>query len=304
MNLLAVFDNNIYRRLGDGALSQIKSLEGASGIRPVASNWPCLELLARCLDPSEVERSRAIAALGRLWLHAGYDAPDRRRLRMHEAGEFILLRGLFGLTVEDHIVEHDFVAHLVVRATELGLPGLVGAHAEELAAVKARVDEEERTFFGTPLDWARGTATPAELLRLVRTSSTILVVAEGLIKMLAAKYSVSLVQFDVNGSADRLARHFPVAMHFMRDLLVDSFGTESAPGGPNSTWDLKLAFHAGKGASFDGTPVVLVTDDRRLLRAADSALERRRVMPFAEYRELIQQPQLVAERAAGLSSTA
>jgi len=64
----------------------------------------------------------------------------------------------------------------------------------------------------------------------------------------------------------------PSRMHFLQDLVEDVLNAKDMnfdkPRNRNSTWDLKLAFHASVGARLAGVPVLLVSADGRIHRAA------------------------------------
>ena len=96
-----------------------------------------------------------------------------------------------------------------------------------------------------------------------------------------------------------------MAMHFLRDLLADALTSNidfSKNRNRNSAWDLKIAFHAAAGAAVQGVPVLLVSNDPRLRRAAGSAGLPHRVVSLEEYRHLLRQDG-VADRVRLLRST-
>ena len=94
--------------------------------------------------------------------------------------------------------------------------------------------------------------------------------------------------------------NFAVALAFMYRLIADSSPSGGLPGGTNSAWDLKIAFHASRGASLSGVPVLLVSDDARLRQAARDAREALRVVAMADYTALLSDAGAIGERAVAL----
>ena len=118
--------------------------------------------------------------------------------------------------------------------------------------------------------------------------------------MLAEQYEVDLNSTNSNRAVNLVLQNFPVALAFVYALIADSSVSTPVPGGANSAWDLKVAFHASRGASLSGIPVLVVSDDKRLLRAAREAGEPMRVARMNEYQSLLTTAGGIEERAGAL----
>lgn len=296
-HFVVVFDTNAYLGLSPSGLDRTIAFELRAGAVAMASVWPCLELLSKCAGPDSGLARRARSTLAKVWKHTGYATPGGARIRMQEAGELTLVRGLFGKTPDEPLLEVGFVGNLVVKAFELEPQAFLEEHHSELMDARVRVELEERAFVAPPQAQPVSRAT-------IEGPTAIPILAAGLLQTLAEKYEVDLEGMDVSELVKHLVRSFPVALYFMRDVLADLGNSAVMPGGVNSVWDQKIAFHAGPGASVLGLPTLLVTDDRRLLRAAAGANERTRVLTLPEYQELLESPKVVANRLFNLRGKA
>lgn len=289
--LHTVFDTNIYRGLSLTALETLLPLEAAAGIEPLASLWPCLELLAHCGTPHDPAYGPARGALSKLSRHAGYQGVDGLRIRMHEDGESSLVRGLFGQTLDDRLLEHGFAAGLIREALTKEPAAFLADNQQELAAVAARVEAEEHGFAQS----FQAIATVPPALRApvrgtIRSADGLRLIAKTRIATLATQVQVPVAEPRLGEFVDRVLEAYPVPMHFLQDLFADALTSNIDFGkarNRNSVWDLKIAFHAAAGAAVQGVPVLLVPDDPRLLRAAESAGVPYRVASLEAYTRLL-----------------
>jgi hypothetical protein len=298
LQLVTVFDTNVYIGTSRDALHDIVDRESTAGVLGLASAWACLELLACCSSPDLGRRQRGHTALIKLATHVSHVDSNGPRFRLHEAGEFSLLRGLFGRNPNEPLLELGFVGNLAVEAVSMTLDEFRAAYATDLAAVAERVRLEEERFT---------TMLTAGIARLIDgaqqaevTPLRLALIAAGLVQVLAEQNQVDLNRENSRRAVNLVVQNFPVALAFVHALLADASTAGGAPGRGNSAWDLKLAFHAAGGASLSGVPVVLVSDDGRLLRAAREANDPLRVMPISEYRSLLEDPDRVVQRSAAL----
>ncbi len=217
----------------------------------------------------------------------------------------MLVRGLFGRQIEDEFLEHGFVAGLIRDAVLAESWTFATARAAELAAVSARVQAGEARF-GRSLANLRSSLSGDDVggvLEALRSQDGLQVVARTRVLTLAAQLELNVDERLVASASDRVLASFPIAIHFLRDLLVDLLAANNLPGedwNRNSVWDVKIAFHASPGAAVAGVPILLVTNDRRFRRAADAAGHAARVVSLSEYTALLDDPTALAERIAGL----
>jgi len=265
----------------------------------LASVWPCLELLARCVDPDPATSRRGHATMRKVVTHTGYVSGSELRLGLHEAGEYSLVRGLFGIELEDPLLEMGLVGSLAVAAAEAPLEQFRMRYSEVLAEIAERVRLEEEQFtamttaglaaFGRYSEW-----------RTVPTRVDLSLLAAGLVQVLAERHGVDLEEANAGALVEAVVRHFAVALGFLYGFMRDSGQSRGVVGRGNSAWDLKVAFHAALGGSVNGAPVVLVSDDGRLVRAGHEGGEPLRVMRITEYKAMLQTDGAIGRRAAAL----
>ncbi len=277
----------------------MSAAEAQAGVLALASVWPSLELLARCGGADTARAQRAHSALRRIVAHAGYAGPDGFRVRVHEAGEFTLAKGLFGHSLEEPLLQAGFVSDLIVAAATHEPQAFCETHSADLRTIAARVREEEERL---ERQAATGRRLHPEASLPLGTPSGIdlAIVAAGLVQALAEEYGIPLDAANSNRAVNLVVQNFPVAMAFMFGLISDSSPKGDLPGGGNSAWDLKIAFHASRGGSIAGIPAILVSDDKRLLRAAREGGDERRVMPLQTYHDILSKPDEVAQLAEEL----
>jgi hypothetical protein len=199
------------------------------------------------------------------------------------------------------MLEAALVGNLAVAAASMPLDVFRREHADELQAVANRVrDEEERLTRMTALGLAHH--PDYRRSRTIPTSLDLQLIAAGLVHTLAQQYGVSLNPENSRRCVELVVQNFGVAMAFVYGLVNDASATSGLPGGGNSAWDLKVAFHASKGATVSGTPVLVVSDDARLHRAASEAVEEARLVSMSEYWGLLSSPGLLADRVSALLS--
>jgi hypothetical protein len=300
--LNTVFDTNAYLGIGQAGLHELVGLEKNAGVFTLASVWPCLELLACAGGADERKAERARSKIAKIWSHSGYMGVEGPRLRMHESGEVSLVRGLFGRTPNEPILECGFVADLIVAAVGKDPAEFHRAYQTELQAVTERVRLEKAQFCAMASDPEHRKALSGIPRETVTESFAVVLIAAGLVTTLAEKYNVRLEEIDVTKAVRSVVLGYPVAMQFVRDLLDDSRSSGGVPGGANTAWDLKIAFHAAPGAAVSRVPTLLVSKDRRLLRAARGVKAEQWVMPLPEYKALLQSPAAVAEHARRLTA--
>jgi hypothetical protein len=122
------------------------------------------------------------------------------------------------------------------------------------------------------------------------------------VRVLAEQHRVDLAPQDFAAATRAVVHHFRIALAFVRGIIADLPGAGTAPGGANSTWDLKMAFHAGRGASVSRIPVLVVSDDRRLRRAAREANELLHLATTSEYQVLLEEAEGIASRSAAMQA--
>jgi hypothetical protein len=299
--LHTVFDTNVYIGLGIEALGEICAREQNCGVQAFASIWPCLEILAHCADRSDPQYQRSRNTLPKVWRHAGYEGRDGPRVRMHEAGDNTLAMGLFGRRMHERLLEHGFVAGLIRDAISKDSETFVERNADALSAIALRVASEETRFVRSLGDLVEliDAHGRADLQDAIQSDDGLRLVAQTKITSLASALGIFVDEDHLQVAVQRVINAFPIAIHFLRDLIVDVINSNmnfEESRNRNSTWDLKLAFHASAGGAVGGVPILLVTADSRTQRAAASAGQQFRVASLSEYQKLLSDAGALSDR--------
>ena len=216
-------------------------------------------------------------------------------------GETTLALGLFGKQPTESFLDHERVADLVGAAVAMSRDEFLSLNAPELAAVRAHVDAEE-TRFAKPfrsITELVNADTRRAFLDALRSSDGLRLTAKTSVTTLASRNAVVIGENELPAAVDRVLTAYPIAMHFLRDLLVDVINSDmnwAKTENRNSRWDLNLAFHPSAGGRVGNVPVLLVSDERRLRRAAKAAGLPHQVARLDEYGALLTGSR-VAERA-------
>jgi hypothetical protein len=293
--LRVIFDTNAYISLSSTSLEEVTGWERKAGVLTFASVWPCLELVAGCGSASPSKRRRAHSAVRKLATHVSRETAAGYELRLHEAGEFTLLRELFDATPQEPLLEIHFVCRLVAAAALESLESFCNHYRTDLHAVSERVGREEQRF-ATRMAVGLTGYGGGRIRSAAMTPVELALNAAGLVQALAEQYDIELTPDTATRAVNVLVQNFPVALAFSWGLLMDYSPSSGIPGGRISHWDLKVAFHASGGRALDA-PALLVTDDERLLAAARNANDPMRVMRVSDYRALVSQPGEVQRRS-------
>jgi hypothetical protein len=224
---------------------------------------------------------------------------------MHEDGESMLARGLFGRQLNERLPEHGLIAGLIGEAV-LDPDTLSARRVDELRAIAARVESEEAQFanFITSLTDCETAGHRASFRELLASDDGLRLIARTRVQTLASRLGLQLDASDLERHVDLVVSEFPVAIYFVRDFAVDTLNSQMSvtKGNLNATWDLKIAFHASSGGAVGGVPILLVSDDPRLRRAAVSAAQPHRVATRQEYQRLLEDSEALATRVGLLRS--
>jgi hypothetical protein len=224
-------------------------------------------------------------------------------LRVFEDVESQLARGLFGKTVEERWLEYAAIADLVGFIATHDAPTPATAMKETLKEIATRVAQREMKFAGDLNSLIRvieaaEAEQPQDTRPEVRAGFREFIFSEDGPRLIAkTRVTETARQLGVVSTANeleeysrRVLRAFPTAIYFLRDLLadlIDSGLNVFLSRNSNSVWDLSLAFHASREASVDGVPVLLVSDDARIERAAAGAAQPEFVRTLLEYEFLL-----------------
>jgi hypothetical protein len=118
-------------------------------------------------------------------------------------------------------------------------------------------------------------------------------IAAGFAQRAASQLGIELTQEELHAKADIVQEAFPLPVHFYDRIvrrIVEGGGDMSKKDRSNSLWDLQIAFSTGKGATIDGTPLWLISQDKDVITAAAAASTTANVKSLDEYNTLIDLP--------------
>lgn len=271
--LNVVLDTGVYRSIGGRGRPELWAREQEVGVLSLASTWPCREVLARCLDEDLRNRRRALAAVRAIWHHCGIYRSDRNSLRVHDATDLTITSTLFGVVREDLLAETGAVSQVLHDVAHLSGDDYPRHVRDALELIRQDVERQEYRFRRALDTLAELGQKSADLVGYLSSAEGTVSIAETLVSTLGSSAGVAPSSAVVAGMGKRLAGAFPVAVEFMRSVIIRraQSGARTGHAAGNDTWDLKLAFHAGPGASVSGRPTVLVSNDRKGLHAAAAA---------------------------------
>ncbi|HEY4319944.1 MAG TPA: hypothetical protein VGM77_02100 [Gemmatimonadales bacterium] len=255
----------MYHGISFERLRGLTERESTLGVFALASVWPCCELLTHCGDADDTRNGRARAAVERLLLHAGRDAPDGRHLRMHLDGENTLGLGLFNYQPEHDLREYNQIATVIRDLVKQHWHGTTEAQAALLEHIVRMVADKETAFVSDMAAVARVEATHdnsrqqarAKVVAELDGPDGVFLVAKRKVQETAARLNIALGDNETSGLAAIAAAGYPVAMHFLKRMTrrAIAFPEINWVHQQNSYWDFHMSFHAGWGATTQRRPM-------------------------------------------------
>lgn len=307
---VVAFDTNAYRALASVAQPEearrraraLVQAERKRGIQALAYPTVLGELIAHLGSADDPSYRTAKAALVAAVEHASVTVGDQNHHAIWVSPDIQLCKSLWGLTPKELLDSDDLLRGIAARvAHDPSEPALdqirqdLATVARKFAAAEARfaVSMQEHLIDRIEADArARGwTASRKELLRAyVANLSTerareAVAMAHVLRAMSYAKVNES--PSGLREKAKWVADKFPVAIALYTDLVrkIAQSGWDPATGkGPNSLWDLQVAFLLGPEHSIQRRPVTVVTADRDIYCAAVASGVGTVVMDYQQYR--------------------
>ncbi len=297
--VVAILDTNVYRRTSAQMVDHLGWLESRAGVRPTTSFHATTELLAHMESPDDPECGACRAALKRLWQHCAIYSISSSTLRFAAETNAMLAKTLFGSQVPwgNELARKT---SLLVKRIALGDGDPSPDLSPDLRVVRQFRDEAESRFAGMLTDIRRqlgldegavsdfapsARPTPREFLRSGAIRS---IAANALVMNCASELRLSVNESDIARRAAILEPHIPTALTVL-EATVDKvvLGGAAPYNCSNSLWDLHLALFAAESMRVDGHPVVVVTEDKPVLRAAAVTGASSRVLNLNAYCEFL-----------------
>lgn len=297
--VVAIVDTNIYRGTADDIVEDLRWLESRAGVQAMASFHATTELLAHMESAAETDYGACRAALKRLWQHCA----------RYSLGDSVLpfaadVNGMLARTLFDRHAHwgRALAARTASLVKQIALcPGeLTSDIRHDVKVVRRFRDDAESRFAAMLADMRRqlgvdpkaasdftsaARPTPHEFLQSGALRS---IAAYALVMNCASELGLQLSMDVLEQRAAILAPHIPTALTLF-ELTVDRIVSAGATPDThaNALWDLHLALFASESVRVDGHPVVVVTKDKLVHRAAAATDAVRRVLDLNTYRDFL-----------------
>ncbi|MGH7514764.1 MAG: hypothetical protein ACREOQ_17805 [Gemmatimonadales bacterium] len=272
-----------------------------------------IELVTHLADPSDPDQRFARRALANMWRHTSGDAGKSQSPLLADT-ESQLAHSFFRTDVNERAAESTLMITALQAMTRNDTEALPPEMAPLLQHLSDHVRQREARFAGdmlaivraidpTSTDWrvfAKDAVRRGAVLNFMRSQAVLEVLASTRISSIAAQFGASTVPSELRAMTASLIRHFPTPLFFFRNLLVgliESGTNFSASKHANSIWDVQLAFGVSPEATVDGKPLVLVTNEKRIHRAATDGGHGMFVMDMQRYRVAVASGSIVQSAA-------
>lgn len=300
--LFVVADSNFYRGVTQTDILNLSKLEAEQDVVPLAGFWPAIELLSHLADPHSQAFGPAISATRKLVSHCGYVAGGDQRVRMMEDGELQMCRGLFGVELSTRVLEVGILSTLLAKIHSF--PSAFSAdEMQSIVDLKVRVDAREASFAAAMSSskqileeivaggGAKNIAgARREFLRSLDEPGRRRWTASAIASQVATRAKVDPAIAVTPAVVETVLLGFPVSVEFFVGLLRSAGESDinwAKTRNRNSMWDWLLSFHAAPHVEVNGRPVLLISSDSRLRKAASDAKRDSWVVSVQEYEELV-----------------
>ena len=277
MIAFVVFDNNAYKCAHSDRMQRIMAAERALGVKPLANLVVLQELLARARDSDLRERGRNRSAIRKLGEHCRGDRNGQTVIDFFTHVEGQVYRMLAG---EEHPGDReafDAFGDLVRVVSQALLDDDLAEIAEDLEAIEELVQRAETEYVSLLAKAIDADVQPNPMTRNLDYAAEKARRAEAL-------YGRRFTPEQIFAQVLNIAKTTSIAFA-VRDGLVkevrDKRGGHTNHG--NTVWDEEVVSSTSMYTTIQGSPVVLVTEERRLLAAAAQAGAGDRVMDLAGY---------------------
>jgi len=298
-SVVAIVDTNFYRGTPDEIVEDLRWLESRAGVKAIASFHATTELLAHMASRTDPSYGVCRAALKRLWRHCAVYSITDSGLPLAADPNGMIAKTIFDRRApwgyELAINMATLVKRIALRDGE-PTPELLN----DLTAVRRFRDEAESRFammlrdtrrqLGLNEDAASDFAPSDRPTSRNFLESGVLrrLAAHALVLNCASELRLKLNDRDVAQRASILESHIPTALRVFESAIEQAVSAGAAPDRcANSLWDLHLALFAAESMRVGGHPVVVVTDDKPIQRAAAATGASGRVFSLSSYRDFL-----------------
>lgn len=297
--VVAIVDTNLYRGTSDAIVEDLRWLESRAGVQPTTSFHATTELLAHVESAADPSYGACRAALKRLWQHCAVYSIRDSTLRFAADANAMLAKTLF----DGHAPWGSELAtktSLLVKRIALRGGDVSPDLSHDLRVIRRFRDDAELRFATMLADIRRqlgldnkagsdfapsARPTPHEFLQSGALRS---LAAYALVMSCASELRLSVHDGEMARRAATLGPHIPTALMVFEGAVNKVVSGGATPENfVNSLWDLHLALFAAESMRLEGHPVVVVTEDKPLLRAAAATGASSRVLNLNDYRDFL-----------------
>ncbi len=296
---VAIADTNFYRSSSDAQLNDLRQLERAADIAPLASYLASSELLSHVSDNASPSHRACRAAIKRMFLHCLAESTPNEQIPIVPDPHVLLADTLFPRRHAGNLGLAANFESIIARVASAQASDSL-AHLEvPLAMVRAHRDQIETRFVESLIDIRRQCGldpdrpsdfavserpSPAEFVRdYVR-----FIGAQGIVTNVARECRVMLDEGQLNAVATVLSLEIPTTLQVFVDVVERVLLAGANPSKQaNSIWDMYFALLAADRLRFRRAQVILITDDAAILRVARVTNSDERVLSSDGYRALL-----------------
>lgn len=300
--LAVVLDTNAYRGIGKEAFDALRRDESHHSVVAFASYIVATELLAHLAAEDDRDFGACLHATARLGTHCSRWDGSASNLGFMQLADSQIIRQLFGVSLESNETKAAGYSTIIGAITSSPCPASALQFQEGLTQLRDQVAQAEQEFADrlwnkvvmtlepSALSWNDITksAKRAGLLAALDAGHGLGLVAGTIVDRAAGKAGLRLTAPERDRAIARAIVLFPTAIHH-HDLLIRELVTKGQdmrkPERANSVWDHDLTFSTAPGANVSGIPLVLVTADPLILRAAAAGGMTSRIWALVDYRK-------------------
>jgi hypothetical protein len=282
-----VFDNNAYKRVHPERLERLIAAERDHAIVPMANVIVLQEMLARVRDPDLRVRGRNRAAIRKMGQHCRAIRVDGgvsiNFLAPTDSQVYQLLAG----KAHPHDREMcDTFAEMIRVVSAAGADSKLLDIADDLARIEAMVAHIEAEYVARLRAAATATAEPQRTKRNLAYANIIALRAG---RLYGRRFTAEEIIADLR--IIQIAKLTEIGFTLQDSIIAE---VRRNGGGhdqhANSAWDEEVVSSTSIYARVNGRPVRLVTEEKRLLAAAESAKAAGRVCDVAAYEAFLGLP--------------
>lgn len=291
-------DTNFYRGVGDDRLTQIRRLEAAADVAPVAAVIVGLELCPLLVSPEARTQARGLGAIRRFASHC-FSRPRSlfdtgfaedpmmvlgSQLSKQPLTYSLELASIMRSMIEDSARFTELPHHVAVSLTETLriAEGYRDQFEEHFVAMLRRLHRSLGLDPENPSDFPPNQRPTVDEFLAGPMLGNIL--SEGLAMSVANEMSLELDGSQRSAWSRAFAVQLPAVIEFHRRITTDILVGGTRPSKhANSFFDARLAGFASPALRVLGAPTIVVTDDRRVLAAVSACHASHRAMPIDDY---------------------